>query len=469
MTNEKFLWDHLMPLISNPFGVAGLIGNLQAESGLMPDALESTGRKALGMTGAEYTRAVDDGTYTNFVHDGYGYGLQQLTYYQHKQQLLDFAREMHKSIGDMDFQTDFLIEDMKRFSSVLHVLQRSITVKQASDDVILRYEKPADTSEKAKNRRAGLGQEVFDRQFKEGANMAVSNTGFCALIQEALKENWGYIWGTYGQTWTQRDQDNATNDMAIKYGQKWVGHRVADCSGLAYWAFRTLGGSVYHGSNTIWNEYVTDRCDLVNGKRKDGGPIWPGDPVFILKDGRRTHIGYYMGGGMCIEAQGTQVGVVTNMDGGKGKPLSKWHETAHWKNMNYVSKDDVVTGSDVYVYPTLRKGATGDDVKKLQELLNKLGYGLLADGIYGSGTVKAVKAFQTNNGLTADGVAGPLTWTKLVELTGNGETDTPQEPDLPIEPDDEAVRVPRKDLIALRDLVMSTAETIRHSIDGWLK
>jgi len=458
-----------MPLVGNPYGVAGLIGNLYAESGLMPDALESTGRKALGMTGAEYTRAVDNGTYQNFVSDGYGYGLAQWTYYQHKQQLLDFARARKKSIGDLELQKDFLLEDMKRFSSVLHVLQRSTTVKQASDDVMLRYEKPADTSDKAKERRAGLGQEVFDRQFKEGGNAMVSNTGFCAFIQEALKERWGYIWGKYGQTWTQKDQDNTTNEMAIKYGQQWVGHRVADCSGLGYWAFRQLGGECYHGSNTIWNEYVKDKAKLVNGKREDGQPIWPGDPVFIYKDGRRTHIGYYMGGGMCIEAQGTQTGVVTNMNGGKGKPLSRWDETAHWKNMDYVSKDDVITGSDVEMYPTLRKGATGDDVRKLQELLNKLGYGLVVDGVYGSGTVKAVKAFQTNNGLTVDGVAGPVTWTKLAELTSGEEPDVPDIPEDPDEPDDDTVRVPRQELKALRDLVMSTAETIKDIIDGWLK
>ena len=73
MSNESILWHDLMPLIGNPYGVAGLLGNLQAESGLEPDCLEITGRKALGMTSHEYTVAVDNGSYKNFVNDGYGY------------------------------------------------------------------------------------------------------------------------------------------------------------------------------------------------------------------------------------------------------------------------------------------------------------------------------------------------------------------------------------------------------------
>ena len=79
----------------------------------------------------------------------------------------------------------------------------------------------------------------------------------CDLFYKALNEGWGYIFGTYGQTWTAEKQAATTNEMAIKYGSKWIGHKVADCSGLGYWAFRSLGGNMYNGSNTMWNEYVT--------------------------------------------------------------------------------------------------------------------------------------------------------------------------------------------------------------------
>ncbi len=56
---------------------------------------------------------------------------------------------------------------------------------------------------------------------------------------------------------------------------------------------------------------------------------------------------------------------------------------------------------------TLRKGSSGSGVKKVQQKLSDWGYytGKI-DGIYGSGTESAVRKFQRNNGLTADGICG---------------------------------------------------------------
>lgn len=62
------------------------------------------------------------------------------------------------------------------------------------------------------------------------------------LFRQALCDGWGYIYGTAGTMWTQPKQDAATDDMAKKYGQKWVGRMVADCSGLFVWSFKKLGG-----------------------------------------------------------------------------------------------------------------------------------------------------------------------------------------------------------------------------------
>lgn len=64
------------------------------------------------------------------------------------------------------------------------------------------------------------------------------------------------------------------------------------------------------------------------------------------------------------------------------------------------------------VRETLKRGMTGEDVRRLQQRLMELGYELPrygADGEYGGETVAAVKAFQLDRGLTADGVAGKAT------------------------------------------------------------
>ena len=67
-------------------------------------------------------------------------------------------------------------------------------------------------------------------------------------------------------------------------------------------------------------------------------------------------------------------------------------------------------------YKRLKKGSRGAAVKTLQtELKNQGYYSGKIDGIYGKGTVSAVKAFQKKNGLKPDGIAGPLTQAKLYE------------------------------------------------------
>lgn len=66
--------------------------------------------------------------------------------------------------------------------------------------------------------------------------------------------------------------------------------------------------------------------------------------------------------------------------------------------------------------PTLRKGSKGSYVTLLQTMLINKGYKLPkygADGDFGSETLAAVKKFQKDKGLTADGIVGPLTWGAL--------------------------------------------------------
>lgn len=61
----------------------------------------------------------------------------------------------------------------------------------------------------------------------------------------------------------------------------------------------------------------------------------------------------------------------------------------------------------------IRKGSNGADVRKCQQLLTDAGYSTAVDGVFGSGTEKQVKAFQSANGLTADGIVGDKTWAAL--------------------------------------------------------
>jgi hypothetical protein len=166
--NEQTIWDFLMEKIQNPFGVAGLMGNLYAESGLNPKNLQNTYEKKLGLTDDAYTDKVDSGEYTDFVHDSAGYGLAQWTYWSRKQNLQDFAKDAGKSIGNLEMQLAFLIKEISEgYKAVLDTLVAATDVRSASDCVLKQFEKPADQSETVQEKRAKYGQAYYDKYAAE--------------------------------------------------------------------------------------------------------------------------------------------------------------------------------------------------------------------------------------------------------------------------------------------------------------
>jgi hypothetical protein len=272
--------------------------------------------------------------------------------------------------------------------------------------------------------------------------MSIKASDLIRLCQQAYDERWGYIWGTRGQVWTQAQQDTATREMTVKHGQKWVGRRVADCSGLIKWAVKELGGDIYHGSNTMWNTYTDPAHRGAVGGRME---IYPGTAVYQNTDGKRTHVGMYVGVGKygvdtVIEAQGTRTGVVESQ-------LSAWDE---WGELlvkiggEMVKVDYDLPPNIIDILPrTMRKGDSGEDVKELQEALVREGYDVgkkkdgtpLIDGKYGGETMSAVRAFQYDHGLKADGIAGPLTLNALRQMDDD-EPDDDEDEDKPVEAPD---------------------------------
>lgn len=250
--------------------------------------------------------------------------------------------------------------------------------------------------------------------------MSIKASDLIDIFRQALEEEWGYIWGKSGQTWTQASQNAATREQTIRYGQKWVGRRVADCSGLFVWAFKQLGGSIYHGSNTMWRKYTTEKGTLTGTMN-----IRPGTAVFTVgSDGVRGHVGLYVGGGICIEAKGTAYGVVTSQ-------LSRWDEWGELVGVEYDLPADRIT-----IAPrTLRKNDRGTDVEELQRTLNAdPRYPTKVDGIFGADTAASVRAFQADHGLNADGIVGPKTWEALRQTEADEtEEDKPGAPEEPSE------------------------------------
>ena len=244
----------------------------------------------------------------------------------------------------------------------------------------------------------------------------IKSSDLLTSIRQAYAEKWGYIWGTRGQVWTQAQQDKATREMTRKYGQKWVGKRVADCSGLIKWAYQQHGGDIYHGSNTQFNQCV-ETGPLAGEVR-----IRVGTAVFQNTKGTRGHVGIYNGGGMVIEEHGTQAGIIKS-------PLNTWDEWGVLKDSDL--SDQVWETFNIVPPDTLTKGSKGEVVKWYQRCLVELGYDIgkqkdgspLVDGIFGTEMVSVTRAFQSDHGLDPDGKAGKQTLTKVKELMENDEPD----------------------------------------------
>lgn len=164
MKNEEIIWNFFKSKGLNDYACAGIVGNAYAESGCESNNLENMYQQRFGMSDNEYMGAVDNGTYTNFVHDCAGWGIFQFTYFTLKQGLLDYARQTNRSIGDINMQLEYswiLFE--KSYSGMLKKLRSATSVLQASNAVLLDFERPADQSVSAQQKRASLGQKFYDK------------------------------------------------------------------------------------------------------------------------------------------------------------------------------------------------------------------------------------------------------------------------------------------------------------------
>ena len=112
----------------------------------------------------------------------------------------------------------------------------------------------------------------------------------------------------------------------------------------------------------------------------------------------------------------TQMGVRA-FQRGVGLPETGDMNEQTWEYLRVYTEPAV---APISVLPTLRYGSTGSDVTDLQTKLKALLYytGSI-NGNFDLETENAVKRFQVNNKLTADGVVGNLTWNAINSLYGN--------------------------------------------------
>lgn len=164
--NGQEIWNYLYSQFNNAYGVAGLMGNLYAESGLYPFRLQGDyDSEHFYPVSHEYSADVNDGTISEstFVNDGKGYGLAQWTYYSRKQELYNFTKGQGYGIDNLERQLEFLVLEIVRdYPDVKTVLLNATSVREASNKVLHDYENPADQSEAVEIQRANYGIDIYN-------------------------------------------------------------------------------------------------------------------------------------------------------------------------------------------------------------------------------------------------------------------------------------------------------------------
>lgn len=243
-----------------------------------------------------------------------------------------------------------------------------------------------------------------------------------------------YWYGTHGHKCTEDLLQRKRAQYPSHYGDSRMstyrkhiaaGDSCADCVGAikyAYWSDLGAHGQKY-GSNGMPDVSADGLFRFAKEQGCDWGTIdtMPDRPGIAVR--YAGHVGYYMGGGIVREWRGYKYGRVDTRL--QGRKWTHWYELPF---VDYGEADQPEAETPVSVGTLgsrlLKQGRKGDDVRILQELLMELGYALPkygADGDYGSETIAAVKAFQKDNGLTADGMYGEKSHAALMGILAERE------------------------------------------------
>ncbi len=171
---EKQVWDYCMGFINNEYGVAGLLGNLAAESIITPGRIQGDLSTQM-LPSKAYTQELNAGSIDeyNFVNTktyrynnvtyGPAYGLAQWDWSPRRQNYWNYWHTFqHGVAGSLEFELWFLQWELEnQYASVLNVLKNATSVREASNKVLHDFENPQDASSKEEE-RYGYSQQIYD-------------------------------------------------------------------------------------------------------------------------------------------------------------------------------------------------------------------------------------------------------------------------------------------------------------------
>lgn len=272
---EEKVWYAMINAGYSEYAVAGAMGNFKQESDFKANNLQLTGAmKKLGMTDEKYTEAVDNGTYTNFVHDGAGYGLAQWTYWSRKESFLLFVKSKGTSIGDENTQIEYVLETLKTGSYT--EWEKADSIEKACENFQKEYER---AGKPMMGNRLKYSQEIYEKYHGKTAPTDINSPlkGDNKIKMEALLKEAQRI----------ANDDRYTYSQSNRFGQYQY-----DCSSLVYRLYyQFFGISVPMSTSAYGTQYRVGGATSVD--------LQPGDVLW-----RKGHVTIYIGNGIYVAAHG---------------------------------------------------------------------------------------------------------------------------------------------------------------------
>ena len=212
-----------------------------------------------------------------------------------------------------------------------------------------------------------------------------------------------------------------------------------DCQGVIEYVLRELGITAsYRGTNHMWREMFSEKGTIADGVEKHGEiPIgacilicdYDTTPNGYSETPDCNHIYLKIADGYLLHASSSNGKLMIRDFADKAIPNGGPTHYGLIAGITYdgISATETNAGDTetavvqqsvwkpLYSHLRFQKGDKGNGTREIQTGLNKLGYGLTVDGDFGTLTDSAVRKFQEEHSLTADGIVGENTWAALID------------------------------------------------------